>query len=144
MILRGIRWAWHLLREGHVKFFFAELWMRFYKQLHEFLFFLRYKLFSKPTPPLNFTLQLETNHPIAFESPDHLVPWGTGRDNSTNKKFVAYMDSLLKKEHLQGPLGAMDLGCSGGQLVRDFRDLGWLAVGLEGSDYSLKHSRANW
>jgi SAM-dependent methyltransferase len=40
--------------------------------------------------------------------------------------------------------GLLDLGCSGGQLVRDFRDMGWLAVGLEGSDYSLKHKRANW
>jgi hypothetical protein len=28
--------------------------------------------------------------------------------------------------------------------VADFRSLGWLAVGLEGSDYSLKHGRANW
>jgi len=38
----------------------------------------------------------------------------------------------------------MDLGCSGGQLVKDFKDLNWIAVGLEGSDYSLKHKRANW
>jgi 2-polyprenyl-3-methyl-5-hydroxy-6-metoxy-1,4-benzoquinol methylase len=42
------------------------------------------------------------------------------------------------------PLGALDLGCSGGQLVKDFLDLGWLSVGLEGSDFSLKHGRANW
>lgn len=38
----------------------------------------------------------------------------------------------------------LDLGCSGGQLVADFRSVGWDAVGLEGSDFSLKHRRANW
>jgi 2-polyprenyl-3-methyl-5-hydroxy-6-metoxy-1,4-benzoquinol methylase len=38
----------------------------------------------------------------------------------------------------------LDLGCSGGQLVKDFLDLGWTAAGLEGSDYSQKFGRANW
>jgi cyclopropane fatty-acyl-phospholipid synthase-like methyltransferase len=38
----------------------------------------------------------------------------------------------------------MDLGCSGGQMVVDFIKLRWVGVGLEGSDYSLKHRRANW
>ena len=28
--------------------------------------------------------------------------------------------------------------------MADFASLGWVAVGLEGSDYSLKHRRANW
>ena len=26
----------------------------------------------------------------------------------------------------------------------DYRDIGWLSIWLEGSDYSLKHGRANW
>ena len=38
----------------------------------------------------------------------------------------------------------LDLGCSGGQLVADFRSIGWISVGLEGSDYSFRHERANW
>lgn len=54
------------------------------------------------------------------------------------------MANLIQKQHSSGPFGALDLGCSGGQLVKDFRSLGWIAVGLEGSDYSLKHKRANW
>ena len=28
--------------------------------------------------------------------------------------------------------------------MKDFTDLGWTAVGLEGSDFSQKHGRANW
>lgn len=66
------------------------------------------------------------------------------RDNSTNKKFVISMARRIQTEAGDKPLGALDLGCSGGQLVKDFLDLGWLAVGLEGSDFSLKHKRANW
>ena len=54
------------------------------------------------------------------------------------------MAARIQSENPGGNWGALDIGCSGGQLVRDFRDLGWLAVGLEGSDFSLKHRRANW
>jgi 2-polyprenyl-3-methyl-5-hydroxy-6-metoxy-1,4-benzoquinol methylase len=87
---------------------------------------------------------LETKHTVAFESPDHLIPWGTRRDNSTNKKFVTVMLQRIEGEFPGVTRGSLDLGCSGGQLVDDFRSLGWLAVGLEGSDFSLKNGRANW
>jgi 2-polyprenyl-3-methyl-5-hydroxy-6-metoxy-1,4-benzoquinol methylase len=81
---------------------------------------------------------------VAYESPDHKIPFGTMRDNSTNKKFVEFMATRIQSEARETPLGALDLGCSGGQLVRDFSELGWLAVGLEGSDFSKKNGRANW
>jgi 2-polyprenyl-3-methyl-5-hydroxy-6-metoxy-1,4-benzoquinol methylase len=54
------------------------------------------------------------------------------------------MARRICSESSSGTLGSLDLGCSGGQLVKDFTDLGWMAVGLEGSDFSLKHKRANW
>jgi SAM-dependent methyltransferase len=38
----------------------------------------------------------------------------------------------------------MDLGCAGGQMIADFIKLRWQGVGIEGSDFSLKHRRANW
>ena len=54
------------------------------------------------------------------------------------------MANRIEREAGGNCFGALDLGCSGGQLVKDFLDLGWRSVGLEGSDYSLKHRRANW
>lgn len=118
--------------------------MRFYKLLQEWIFFLRFRLFGQLPAPGNHVIRLDTKHAVAFESPDHLIPWGTSRDNSTNKKFVKVMRERIEREFPKATFGALDLGCSGGQLVADFRSLGWLAVGLEGSDFSLKHGRANW
>ena len=54
------------------------------------------------------------------------------------------MAERLIRERPDRGHGLLDLGCSGGQLVKDFSEWGWLAVGLEGSDYSLRHRRANW
>jgi len=141
---RAVRWAIRLIQEGHTKFLLQETWMRIYKQTWEWIFYLRHHLLSSLPEPKNFQLQVQTDHPLAFKSPDHLIPWGTSRDNSTNKKFVSFMTSRLRRENPGSVLASMDLGCSGGQLVKDFKDLGWMAVGLEGSDFSLKHKRANW
>jgi 2-polyprenyl-3-methyl-5-hydroxy-6-metoxy-1,4-benzoquinol methylase len=144
MVFRAMNWAWQLIKQGQTRFLLAEVWMRLYKQWHEALFALRYRFLGRLPPPDAAVIRLETQHPIAFESPDHLNPWGTGRDNSTNKKFVAVMAARIAAEFPNQRLGALDLGCSGGQLVKDFVDLGWYAAGLEGSDFSLKHGRANW
>jgi len=143
IIWRAIRWAIRLIREGHTRFLFADAWMRLYKAFHEVLFWARYKVFSRPGDAKDYRIEVQTDNPIAFKSPDHLIPWGTMRDNSTNKKFVSFMKRRIERRP-QPTYAAMDLGCSGGQLVKDFADLGWLAVGLEGSDFSLKHRRANW
>ncbi len=144
MRIPGVTWAWELISTGQGGFLVAEIWMRFYKEWRELLFALKYKLFGSLPGATDFQIQLETKNPIAYESPDHLNPWGTSRDNSTNKKFVEFMAKRIKAENPNATLGALDLGCSGGQLVKDFSDFGWLAVGLEGSDFSLKHKRANW
>ncbi len=144
MRIPGVSWAWELIRTGQGGFLCAEIWMRFYKEWRELLFWLKHRVFANLPGASDFQIELETKNPIAFESPDHLNPWGTSRDNSTNKKFVEFMAKRIRTEHPQGSFGSLDLGCSGGQLVKDFTDLGWMAVGLEGSDFSLKHKRANW
>jgi len=86
-------------------------------------------------------IQLITDKPIAYESPDYLYPWGTKRDNSTNLNFVEEVNNFFNS-----PFNFLDLGCSGGQLVIDIKNLHKdnIAVGLEGSDYSIKHKRAHW
>src|SRR6185369_10758302 len=144
MMLRAAKWALQLIRDGQTAFLFREVWMRLYKQIQEWIYPSQQNRLKGISKPFQGTILLETKHPIAFESPDHLIPWGTSRDNSTNKKFVAKMAIRICRENPDATLGALDLGCSGGQLVADFRELGWAAVGLEGSDFSLKHKRANW
>lgn len=87
----------------------------------------------------------ETDYPVAFKSPDHIAPKGTAVNNSTNKYFILKMDRHFRAAFPQAsPLRMMDLGCAGGQTVVDFMTLCWQGVGLEGSDFSLKHKRANW
>ena len=88
-------------------------------------------------------ITLETNHPVAIESPDHIFPWGTMRDNSTNEGFI---NEILAYNKIKGKetINFLDLGCSGGQLVIDILNRGNRSIGLEGSDYSVKHKRANW
>jgi 2-polyprenyl-3-methyl-5-hydroxy-6-metoxy-1,4-benzoquinol methylase len=89
-------------------------------------------------------ITLKTDHPVAYESPDHLMPWGTMRDNTTNIGFIDEMHEFMKLNYDVDTFNFLDLGCSGGQLVVDFHNRGNLSVGLEGSDYSVKHQRANW
>lgn len=81
-----------------------------------------------------------TDYPIAFDSPDHLIPLGTKKDNHRNPKFVKSCEKLLKGK--KGRI--LDIGCAGGGCVEDFVDRGHNAMGIEGSDYSLKLKRASW
>lgn len=84
--------------------------------------------------------KVETPKPVAYDSPDTITPWGTSRDNSKNWRFNFKLRQMLK----QTDFSVMDLGCSGGGFVRSLLDMGAFAVGIEGSDYSLKHKRAEW
>ena len=119
---------------------FRSLKIKLYKGYYNFLF-----LFAKRKYKLvNLNPKVITEHKIAFDSPDHIAPCGTKQDNSTNRAFILLINKILTREFLNKQLKFLDLGCSGGQLVRDFRDLGYISVGLEGSDYTLKHKRANW
>lgn len=83
---------------------------------------------------------LITDHPIAHSSNDHLHPWGTRNDNTRSSRFC-----FACERHFAGrPLAYLDLGCSGGGVVFDFLLRGHFAMGLEGSDFSLKTQRAEW
>jgi 2-polyprenyl-3-methyl-5-hydroxy-6-metoxy-1,4-benzoquinol methylase len=144
MRIPGVTWACELVAAGKIDFLRKEAWMRFHKILWEIKWKLGGKCTVRKSPSQPIEIGVVTEYPVAFESPDHKIPWGTMRDNSTHKNFVSIMATRIQRENPNTPLGALDLGCSGGQLVKDFSDLGWLAVGLEGSDFSVKHKRANW
>jgi len=90
----------------------------------------------------NSKIIVETNHPIAVDSLDHLYPFGTAVDNATNPKFNKKLYELFKK--LNRPLRILDLGCAGGGFVKDCLNDNHFAIGIEGSDYSKIRKRAEW
>jgi cyclopropane fatty-acyl-phospholipid synthase-like methyltransferase len=82
---------------------------------------------------------IDTQYPVAFDSPDHTHPWGTMRDNHSNESFIQEIEAYFGR-----PFSVLDIGCSGGLLIHDFHNRGNVAVGIEGSDYSVVHQRAEW
>jgi len=139
-VLRAIRF----LCTGQFRRVWNEVHVRLYRWTWAWLwyFVMPFRRAGRVQPAGSFSR--ETQYPVAFSSPDHLAPKGTAVNNSTNKKFVLYMDAKLHREHGPQTLRMMDLGCAGGQTIADFMTLRWQGVGLEGSDFSLKHRRANW
>lgn len=85
------------------------------------------------------TWYLDTDYPIAEDSYDHLYPLGTARDNTKSPDFNVKLFGLYS-----GQISVLDLGCAGGGFVESVIEDGHVAVGLEGSDYSLKIKRAAW
>jgi SAM-dependent methyltransferase len=85
------------------------------------------------------TLQAERE--LAFDSPDHLMPWGTRRDSFVNERFNKRLWRLYPATQV---VKVLDLGCAGGQFVRTCINDGHFAVGLEGSDWSKRHKRSAW
>lgn len=84
-------------------------------------------------------VRLETDFPVASDSPDHIHPRGTSHDNTRWPRFVSACE-----KHFGRKLRYLDLGCAGGGMVLDFLLRGHLAVGLEGSDYSRRVLRGEW
>ncbi|HEV2696324.1 MAG TPA: methyltransferase domain-containing protein [Verrucomicrobiae bacterium] len=90
-------------------------------------------------PALKLTVKAERE--VAYDSPDHLMPWGTRVNNSTNLRFLTKVINLFPPQAVPRIL---DMGCAGGAFVKDCLDAGCLAMGLEGSDYSRRFRRAEW
>jgi hypothetical protein len=85
-------------------------------------------------------IRVGTKKPIALDSPDHLQPYGTKQDNSSNPKFNHKLYELMTTM----PVTVLDLGCAGGGMVKSFLDEEHLAVGIEGSDFSKNAQRPEW
>jgi len=83
---------------------------------------------------------IQTDHPVAFDTPDTTNPWGAANDNSHRPIIPHICKYILGRPKLS----FMDLGCSGGGLVYDFLTDGHEALGLEGSTVSLMLGRAEW
>ncbi len=105
-----------------------------HRQIQSQLYFLKY---SRATPP--FALRAESQ--VADDSADCRLPRGARNDNSTNPKFNQKLYSLFNYKQ---DLALLDLGCSGGGLVKSVLDDGFTAVGLEGADICKRLQRAEW
>lgn len=88
------------------------------------------------------TIAVQTAHPVAATSLDHLEPRGTAVDNSRNPRFNQKLQMLFAG--LGRAPRVLDLGCAGGGFVRSCLLEGIVAVGIEGSDYSARQARAEW
>ncbi len=80
---------------------------------------------------------IETDFPVAYDSLDHLHPFGTIKDNNSNLNFIQKLKAI-------NVTSLLDIGCAGGRFVEELNANGISAVGLEGSDISLKMKRASW
>lgn len=130
---------------GQFRRVWNEVHVRIYRAAWEILWCFVFPFRRAGRKPVSGSFSRISDFPVAFESPDHIAPKGTAVNNSTNKKFILYMDEKLRREFGSSTdLRMMDLGCAGGQTIADFMKLKWQGVGLEGSDFSLKHRRANW
>ena len=68
-------------------------------------------------------ITLETEYPVAIDSPDHIAPMGTVIDNRTEKDYVNAV-----KGYFGDNLKVLDMGCAGGQMITDFADEGYVAA----------------
>jgi 2-polyprenyl-3-methyl-5-hydroxy-6-metoxy-1,4-benzoquinol methylase len=89
---------------------------------------------------VNNLFQIETNHPVALKSLDHLSPSGTANDSYYNHKFNLKLLELFERR----PISVLDIGCAGGGMVKTFIDMDQIAVGIEGSDFSQIRRRSAW
>jgi 2-polyprenyl-3-methyl-5-hydroxy-6-metoxy-1,4-benzoquinol methylase len=83
-------------------------------------------------------ITVKTDHPLAAGTVDHQHPRGTKNDSSVEPEFNRRLLELVPHARV------LDLGCAGGGLVGSLLDDHVFAVGVEGSDYSLKLGRAEW
>lgn len=84
-------------------------------------------------------MEMITDFPIAIDSPDHLAPHGTSRDNHTCPELINEL-----RQYFGGTYSILDMGCAGGQFILDAFNAGNMAIGIEGSDYGIKHGIFNW
>ncbi len=55
------------------------------------------------------TFTMNAQKPVAYDSPDHIQPWGTVNDNSINYCFNLKLMWWLPRPYLK----VLDIGCAG-------------------------------
>lgn len=84
--------------------------------------------------------RIVTDHPVAYDAPDHTDPAGAKNDDTHCPAFVAACERVIERR----PIRVLDIGCAGGGLVADFLAAGHEALGIEGSDYPRRQGLGAW
>lgn len=84
-------------------------------------------------------IRLETDHPIAITSNDHLAPDSTTEGIVRPTKFVRHCLDVLGSD-----IKCLDLGTGAAGLVFEYVMNGITAVGVDGSDYCRKNKIGYW
>ncbi len=141
-LIASFPWWFGVVAKGEVRRPWFYLTLRIYKALYSLMYrFVRKRLCGIDASKQ--TYRIATSHPVAKDSMDHLHPFGT-KNSFTNRAFVIEMSDRLEAAHPACRHSFLDLGCAGGQLVKDFLGAGWQAVGVEGSDYCRRHGLGCW
>ena len=83
---------------------------------------------------------LDTEHPIAIDSYDHIEPkLYEGEDLSYNLTFNKKLYQICGT-----PISILDIGCGAGSFVKTVIDDGYDAVGLEGSFHPRDMGMIGW
>jgi 2-polyprenyl-3-methyl-5-hydroxy-6-metoxy-1,4-benzoquinol methylase len=86
-------------------------------------------------------VNVNSERKIAEYSADHQQPKGSICDNYSSSSLLDEIKYYFKKDDIK----FLDLGCAGGQLVRDARNRRWFSIGLEGSDSATRgEGLKNW
>lgn len=84
-------------------------------------------------------ISLETAHPIAADSNDHLSPESTVEGIVRPTRFVRHCIEILGDDIL-----CLDLGTGAAGLVYEYVANGLVAVGIDGSDYCRRNKVGYW
>lgn len=84
-------------------------------------------------------IRLETDHPIAITSNDHLAPDSTTEGIVRPTKFVSHCVDVLGSD-----IRCLDLGTGAAGLVFEYVMNGIAAIGVDGSDYCRKNKIGYW
>ena len=77
---------------------------------------------------------------MTVETTDHQLPRGPIRDSITHPDFKRALRKLLCGTKFR----LLDLGCSGGGLIRSFLQEGVEFIGIEGSDHPRRMGLGEW
>lgn len=136
---RALRFAGHLVAIGHARFLAREV----LSEAYSLACWPKYRACCRRYGyAWHEEIAIQSEHRLST-GPDAKSPWGACHNWKTNYGFALAMMETHGISHFKfGRL--LDLGCSTGRLVQTFHRLGWIAVGLEGSDYPARYAIGAW
>ena len=84
-------------------------------------------------------IHLETQHPLAVSSNDHLEPDSTQEGIARPTSFVVHCTDIVGRDSAW-----LDIGCGAAGLVYEAAMQGVLAFGIDGSDHCRRHGIGYW